>query len=87
VLNREVEVLQGSAGAPLGVAILAGMAVHFYKDVELNFHHDAATKQTYKPSAQMVPFYQKKYAIYKQLYEQTKDQFRMISTILEEEAR
>lgn len=86
VLGREVEVIDGSAGAPLGVAMLAGLAVGFYTESFVKAGHRSPSKQTYVPSAAMAPFYRKKYELYKELYVQTKQQFRKLSAILKEES-
>jgi xylulokinase len=84
VLNREIEVIQGSGGAPLGNAILAGMAVGFYPDPEFVLDHVIQLKTKVSPSESMNNFYRKKYEIYLELYQQNKEQFKKLSALFKE---
>lgn len=84
VLNREIEIIQESGGAPLGVAILAGMAVGFYSDPHSVLDHVKLRKKVL-PSETMHKFYSKKYQIYLELYQQTKEQYKKLSNILKED--
>lgn len=85
VLNREIVIIEGSGGATLGSAILAGMAVGFYADLAFLAEQDQRMKRKVKPEGSLVSFYNKKYEIYLELYRQTFQQFKKLSAIFKEE--
>jgi xylulokinase len=85
VLNREIEVIDGLAGAPLGVAILAGIAVGFYTNEKQVLKYSLQTSQKFTPSSSMHQFYTQKYHIYKTLYLQNKASFQRLSALFKEE--
>lgn len=84
VMNREIDIVQESGGAPLGVAMLAGKAVGFYPDLPCVLNHVMKLKKKVAPSAKMHQFYSKKYQIFLELYQQTKEQFKQISALFKE---
>lgn len=84
VLNHEIISIAESGGAPLGNALLAGMAVGFYPHPAYLAEHDQRVKRTIAPSRKMHQFYNRKYEIYLELYRQTKQQFKKLSSIFQE---
>lgn len=87
VLNKEIEVIQSSGGAPLGNAILAGLAVGFYPSPQFVLDHVMLSNKKVYPSEKMHRFYTSKYEIYLELYQQTREQFKRLASILREENR
>jgi xylulokinase len=81
VLNREVEVMETSGGAPLGNAILAGMALGWYADPSVVLERNESHTKRVVPDGNRHHFYNQKYEIFLELYEQTKDQFKKMSSI------
>lgn len=79
VLNRELHIMETSGGAPLGVAILAGLAIGFYSDAASVVDKTTTLSKTVQPNGSMHQYYSRKYPIYLDLYRQTRDQFRALS--------
>lgn len=79
VLNRELYIMETSGGAPLGAAILAGLATGFYSDAESVVTKTTTLSSKVGPREAMHRFYGDKYPIYLDLYRQTRDQFRALS--------
>jgi xylulokinase len=87
VLGREIEIIEGSGGATLGIAILAGMAVGFYQNPAIMSGQDMQVRQKFRPMDGMHHFFNQKYEIYLELYQQTKQQFKKLSAIFKEEPK
>jgi xylulokinase len=85
VLDREIEVMDTSGGAPLGNAILAGMAIGWYSDPSFVLERNAGHIQRVVPAGNRHHFYHQKYEIFLELYAQTKDQFKKMSYIFKGE--
>ncbi|MBO9610401.1 MAG: FGGY-family carbohydrate kinase [Paenibacillaceae bacterium] len=85
VLNRELEVLDGSEGAPLGAAMLAGIAAGLYPDAAHVLTHVRRSRHTVVPGGDMEPFYARKFTLYKSLYEQNAASFKALSRLIGEE--
>ncbi len=79
-LNRELHIMQTSGGAPLGVAILAGLAIDFYSSAEVVVKKTLTMTTRVEPQQAMHHFYNRKFPIYLDLYRQTKEQFRDLSS-------
>lgn len=84
ILNRELDVLGESEGAPLGAAMLAGIAVGLYPNVRHVLAHARRSRQTVAPVGDLEPFYTRKFALYKSLYEQNAASFKALSHLTEE---
>jgi xylulokinase len=81
VLDREIEVMDTPGGAPLGNAILAGMAIGWYTDPSVVLERNERHTKRVVPAGKRQHFYHQKYEIFLELYEQTKDQFKKMSSI------
>jgi xylulokinase len=81
VLNRSLDIIETSGGAPLGVAILAGLAVGFYSSAESVLETTMTLTTRVTPCEEMHRFYDSKYPIYVDLYRNNRDSFRSLSVI------
>jgi xylulokinase len=84
VLDREIEIIEDSGGATLGVAILAGVAVGFYRHPSFLAEQDTRIKRKVTPTGGMQHFYNQKYEVFLELYQQTKQQFKKLSAIFKD---
>jgi xylulokinase len=80
VLNRSVLVPPSSAGAPIGDALLAGLATGVFPTVEAALAASPPTKAYYTPNSARVAQYDELYSIYVELYERLKDSFYALAT-------
>ena len=68
VIGRPVNVPAVEEATPLGAAILAGIGVGVYKDVQDAYEHVYKPGETYEPDSKLTAQYAEWYAIYKELY-------------------
>ncbi len=68
VTGKPIQVPAIDEATPLGAAILAGMGVGIYQDVEDAFSHVYKPGETYSPDPNLTKQYQEGFAIYKELY-------------------
>ena len=80
VLNQEIRAYPSHPGSALGVAFLAGMAVGVFSSWD-EIHLFLKDYSTYKPDPDAVKIYEKSYAIYRDLYLQTKESCKKLADL------
>jgi len=79
IFNKEISMTQSSEPAAMGAAILAGVGVGIYKDVEDGCRKAVKLKEEKtKPIPENVDIYNKQYEIYKSLYQDLKENFKRV---------
>jgi len=73
IFNRPVYVLSVSEAACLGAALLAGVAVGEYREVDQAVAATVQVTESYQPEPAQVARYQERYQIYRQIYPTLKD--------------
>lgn len=68
VIGRPIQVPAIDEATPLGAAILAGIGVGIYKDVEDAYNYVYKPGETYSPNKLLTDRYHELFAIYKELY-------------------
>jgi len=68
VIGRPILVPAIEEATPLGAAILAGIGVGVYQDVEDAYNQVNKPGETYLPDLKLTGLYQERYGIYKELY-------------------
>lgn len=88
VLQRELEVIEGAGGAPLGDALLAGAAVGLYPAPDVMWDRLSAARPTVRvcPTGQLERYYTGKFELYKELYRRNAELFKTLSSVLKEDA-
>ncbi len=77
VFNKEISMTQSTEQAAMGAAILAGVGVGIYKDVEEGCRKVVKLKgEKIKPIPENVDIYSKQFEIYKSLYQDLKQDFK-----------
>lgn len=76
ILNFPVKTINTSQGGALGGAILAGVGVSFYRDVNTACNELIKTVETYEPDAKNAKIYESVYLRYKSLYQALKGWFK-----------
>ena len=77
VFNKEISMTQSTEQAAIGAAILAGVGVGIYKDVEDGCKKAVKLKEEkIKPIPKNVDIYHKQFEIYKSLYQDLKEDFK-----------
>jgi xylulokinase len=75
VTNRTVLVPPASAGAPIGDALLVGLATGIYPDVATTVAAAPPIARTFRPDADAVAAYDSLYPVYERLYGALRDTF------------
>ena len=80
IFNKEISITQSTEQAAMGAAILAGVGVGIYKDVEDGCKKVVKfKKEKIKPIPENVDIYNRQFVIYKSLYQDLKGDFLKIS--------
>ncbi|MEM3648829.1 MAG: carbohydrate kinase, partial [Thermoproteota archaeon] len=80
VLNRDVEYLAASIGAPYGDALLAGVGTGTLKGYEV-INEWLKSSETIKPVQEAASKYGRLYRIYKSLYEALREDFKELKRL------
>jgi len=75
VLGIPILLPETSVGAPFGDAILAGMGVGMYTDVEATLQSMVSIKARFEPRQERHDLYRKLYGLYRSLYEDLREGF------------
>jgi xylulokinase len=79
VFSKEIAMTQSTEQAAIGAAILAGVGVGIYKDVEEGCKKVVKLKEEkIKPIPENVDIYHKQFEIYKSLYQDLKEDFKRL---------
>jgi len=79
IFNKEISMTQSIEPAAMGAAILAGIGVGIYKDVEDGCRKVVKLKEEKtKPIPENVDIYTKQFEIYKSLYQDLKEDFKRL---------
>jgi len=79
IFNKEISITQSIEQAAMGAAILAGVGVGIYKDVEDGCKKVVKLKEEkIKPIPENVDIYNKQFEIYKSLYQDLKGDFKRL---------
>ena len=79
ILNEEISMTQSIEPAAMGAAILAGIGVGIYKDVEDGCRKVVKLKEEKtRPIPENVDIYNKQFEIYKSLYQDLKEDFKRL---------
>lgn len=81
ILNMKLDVPAVEEGPSMGSAMLAAVACGHFKTVSEACDHITAVKETIEPDLELVKAYDKKYALYKNLYPALRDQFKEMAAI------
>jgi len=80
IFNKEISMTQSIEQAAMGAAILAGVGVRIYKDVEDGCKKVVKLKEEkIKPIPENVDIYHKQFEIYKSLYQDLKEDFKKLN--------
>lgn len=79
VLETELVTLNSMEGAAYGAALLAGVAVEAWKDVDTACNNTIMITGSIQPAPDQVEIYQKAYSIYQELYPTLKPSFEKMS--------
>jgi xylulokinase len=80
VLNREVEYLAASIGAPYGDALLSGVGTKILKGYEV-IKEWLSNSEIIKPGPEAASKYEKLYKIYKKLYQSLEEELRELKNV------
>jgi len=84
VFNKEISITQSIEQAAMGAAILAGIGVGIYKDVEEGCRKVVKLKgEKVKPITENVDIYNKQFVIYKSLYQDLKGVFKRSKDVVQ----
>jgi len=79
IFNKEISMTQSTEQAAMGAAILAGVGVGIFKDVEGGCKKVVKLKkEKIKPIPENVDIYSKQFEIYKSLYQDLKGDFNRL---------
>jgi xylulokinase len=81
VLGIPVLIPEASIGAPFGDAVLVGMGLGFYNNVQDSLHEMVHIKETYEPDPGKHTFYTELFGIYKSLYIQLRSEFDKLAKV------
>ena len=81
VVNRTVHVSSSPDSAPIGDALLVGLATGIYRNVEDLAAACPAPSSVYTPNPETVAVYNRLYSIYKGLYDRLADPFHQLAVI------
>lgn len=81
VIDREIQTLASTEGAPYGAALLAGVGAGAYKNVQEACDSTVAVSDTVKPEKDAVKTYASLYTIYRDMYERFKPTFEALSAV------
>jgi xylulokinase len=83
IFNKEISVTQSAEPAAVGAAILAGVGVGIYENVDEGCKKAVKYKEEkIKPIPENVDIYNKQYKIYKSLYHDIKENFTRLKEVL-----
>jgi xylulokinase len=82
VLGIPILLPETSVGAPFGDAILAGMGIGIYTDVEASLESMVSIKARFEPDLQHHRLYRNLYGIYRSLYEDLRESFDRAADIV-----
>ena len=83
VTDHTVLVPPGSSGAPIGDALIAGLATGVYPSVEAAMAVCPEPKATHVPNPAAVAIYDRLYPVYEDLYGNLSDTFQNLATFRE----
>lgn len=81
IFNAPIVTVNTSEGASLGAAILAGVGVGIYPDIETAVEHNVQISSVTDPIPENVSRYNELYQVYRALYPALKPAFEQVSQI------